>query len=583
MSRHVTYCRICAATCGLVVDVEDNRVVRSVGDVDNPLTRGFSCPKGRHIGDFLAAPDRHHSSLRRNDDGTQESISATTAVEEIAARLQDIVATHGSDAVALYSGTQAAFATLTGPFANAWWSTMGSKKTFSSMTIDQSAMWVADGRMGSWAGGRQPFEEADVWLLAGTNPVVSMQGGEFTGFPVHDGLRRLLDAKRRGLRLIVIDPRRTEVAAHADVHLQLIPGTDAHLYAGLLHVLLRDDLVDRAFCDRWADGLDALRAAVAPFTPEVVAGLCDVPTDDVVAAARMFGEARSGMAMTGTGPDMGAWSNLAEHLARALNVVCGRYPQEGEHAAGFDVLGSPKSPPGQVIPPDRTWERGYQSRIGHGLLMRQLPTGSLADEILQPGDDRVRALVVSGGNPASAIPDQAKAIEALRSLDLLVTLDPFPTETARLAHYVVAPVMHLERPDTTRGYEALFPEAFAQHTPAIVEAPPDTIDDWEFFLRLAWALGSTLKVFGREYAPGSPVPTTDEVLASMSTRGRVPMDELRQHPHGMLVPEATPRTVGPPLRVPTVALPCCPTTSPRSWPAPWPPWTPSWPAARSAW
>ncbi|MFI5053638.1 MAG: molybdopterin oxidoreductase, partial [Acidimicrobiia bacterium] len=166
--RRVTYCRICAATCGLVVDVEDNRVVRAVGDVDHPLTRGFSCPKGRHIGDFVAAPDRFRTSMRRGLDGSYEPIDTDAAIEEIAAKLQDIAAANGPDSVAFLSGTQAAFASLTGPFADAWWATMGSNKTFSTMTIDQSAKWVADARLGTWAASRQRFEDADVWLFAGT-------------------------------------------------------------------------------------------------------------------------------------------------------------------------------------------------------------------------------------------------------------------------------------------------------------------------------------------------------------------------------------------------------------------------------
>jgi anaerobic selenocysteine-containing dehydrogenase len=545
--RHVTYCRICPATCGLVVDVEDNRVVRAIGDVDNPLTRGFSCPKGRHIGDFLAAPDRHLTSLKRRPDGTYEPIDVDVAIAEIAAKLQDIAAAHGADAIAYFGGTQAAFASLTGPFAGGWWATMGSHKTFGTMTIDQSAMWVADGRLGTWAAGQQRFEDADVWMLCGTNPVVSMQGGSFTGFPIHDGLRRLIDAKRDGLKLIVVDPRRTEVAAHADIHLQLVPGTDALLYAALLHVLLRDDLFDQEFCARWVNGVDDLRAAVEPFTPDVAAALCGVPSDDIVAAAHMFGEAASGMAFTGTGPDMGPWSNLTEHLARSLNVVCGRYPREGDLLPGYNVLGSDKSRPAQAMPPVRTWERGFQSRFGHGMIYRQLPTASLPDEILVDGPDRVRALVVSAGNPGAAIPDQEKALEALGSLDLLVTVDPFPTETARLAHYVIAPKMHLERPDTTRGFENMFEEPFAQYTPAVIDAPPGTIDDWEFFLKLAWAMGQTLTIAGREYAPGSELPTVDAVVESFSTRGRIGIDELKSHPHGVLVPEARPSAAGPAL------------------------------------
>jgi anaerobic selenocysteine-containing dehydrogenase len=130
-------------------------------------------------------------------------------------------------------------------------------------------------------------------------------------------------------------------------------------------------------------------------------------------------------------------------------------------------------------------------------------------------------------------------------LDLLVTVDPFPSETAQLAHYVIAPVMHLERPDTTRAYEGLFDVPFAQYTPALMPPPEGVIDDWEFFLRLAWAADKSLTIAGREYAPGDPMPTTDEILSTFSARARVSLDEVKAHPHGKLF-DAAPAVVAAP-------------------------------------
>jgi anaerobic selenocysteine-containing dehydrogenase len=229
-----------------------------------------------------------------------------------------------------------------------------------------------------------------------------------------------------------------------------------------------------------------------------------------------------------------------------MNVVCGRFPQAGETILGGAVLGSGKSPRGEVVGPNRTWESGYQSDSGYGLLQGQLPAVSLVDEIMKPRPDRLRALIVSGGNPAAAIPGQNALVEALSSLDLLVTVDPFPSETAQLAHYVIAPIMHLERPDTTRAYEGLFDASFAQYTPAILPTPDGVIDDWQFFLRLAWAADSSLTIAGREYSPGDPMPTTDEVLASFSARARISLDEVKQHPHGMLFESVPPVVAAPP-------------------------------------
>jgi anaerobic selenocysteine-containing dehydrogenase len=384
-------------------------------------------------------------------------------------------------------------------------------------------------------------------MLVGTNPVVSLQGGDFTGFPIHDPIRRLQDAQAAGLQLIVVDPRRTEVASRADIHLQLVPGTDVFLFAALLNVILGEDLFDRTFCDRWVDGLDDLRRAVAPFTPAAVAGTCGLDPTDIVATARSFGRAGHGMAHSGTGPDMGPFANVAEHLIRCLNVVCGRYAQEGEPEASGGVLSSGKPPVGQAVGPGRSWERGYRSRFGHGHLYGELPVASLPDEILEPGEDRVRALLVSGSNPGSSMPGQSRTLEALGQLELLVTVDPFLTETAHLAHYVIAPQMHLERPDTTRSYESLHEYPFAQYTSAVVPAPPGVIDDWEFWLRLAWAMAQTISVGGCDYPPGSPVPTTDQVLASFTSRARIPLDEVKRHPHGAMFDEVAPvRVAAPP-------------------------------------
>ena len=147
--------------------------------------------QGPPLADFHTDPARLRQSLRRIPDGAHEPVRADTAIAEIAARLTDIIAEHGPESVALYTGTSAAMASLTLPFTLAFWRTIGSSRKFSSMSVDQSAKWVAEHRLGRWAAGGQRFADADVWMFVGTNPLISMQGGYFTGFPIHDGMRRL--------------------------------------------------------------------------------------------------------------------------------------------------------------------------------------------------------------------------------------------------------------------------------------------------------------------------------------------------------------------------------------------------------
>ena len=520
--------------------MDGDRVVKISGDESHPLTKGFTCTKGRHLADFHTDHSRLRSSRRRRADGGHDEIDVGTAIAEIASRLSDVIAEHGPESVALYTGTSAAMASLTLPFTLAFWRTIGSCRKFSSMSVDQSAKWVTENRLGRWAAGGQRFADADVWMLVGTNPLISMQGGYFTGFPIHDGIRRLQAEQARGLSLVVIDPRRTELATRADIHLQIIPGTDAALFAGIIHILLADDLIDHDFCDRWVSGVEDLRTSVAAFTAERAAALCGVAEIDVQRAARMFGSARSGMTTGGTGPDMGPHANLAEHLIQVTNVLCGRFAREGDQLTGTSVLGSGKPLPAQAVAPDRHWEHGEQGVRGFGLLNNELPSVSLPDEIQRTDGGRIRAMIVSGGNPAAAVPGTDAMTEALDSLDLLVTVDPFMSLTAQVADYVIAPMMHLERPDTTRAYESLVDQPFAQYTPPILEPPPGVIDDWEFFLRLANEMGKTLTVAGREYPPGAEIPSADDVLASFSTRARVPLAEVKAHPHGAVFHEIEP-------------------------------------------
>ncbi|GAA4484546.1 molybdopterin-dependent oxidoreductase [Rhodococcus olei] len=518
----------------MLLDVEDGRIVRVLGDARHPISSGYTCQKGRRAGDLAQGPDRLTTSMRRTGTGTHVPVPVSEAVAEIADRLRAIVDRHGPDAVALFMGTQQNFAALTPPMARAWFKGTGSHKLFSTMTIDQSAKWVVAERMGTYLGGRQRFEDADVWLLAGTNPVVSGNGGDGDGAVVQNPSVTLRAARERGLRLIVVDPRRTETAALADVHLAPRPGTDAVLFAGLLHVVLTERLHDADFCRRFTADPRALGDVVSDVTPAVVQRICGVPADQVRTAARMFAAGSRGMATSGTGLCMGPHSNLAEHLVAALNVVCGRFRREGEPADDRAVLTRQVPARAEVAPPARGYERGFRSRIGGVRAIRgELPSGILADEILAPGPDQVRALIVSGGNPAAALPDRGKALRALRSLDLLVCVDPRMSDTARLAHYVIAPTTMYERADHTAIMEPFFPRPFAQFTPAVVTPPPDVVDDWRFFLDLAAASGQPVKFAGRILDPAAP-PTSEQMLAMMAERGRVPFADLVAAPHGHL-------------------------------------------------
>jgi anaerobic selenocysteine-containing dehydrogenase len=235
---------------------------------------------------------------------------------------------------------------------------------------------------------------------------------------------------------------------------------------------------------------------------------------------------------------MGPYSNLAEHLIAALNVVCGRYLREGELIPNPGVLAPGRVRREEAAAPDREWERGPRSAVhGLGRVRGQMMSAVLADEILDAGERRIRALICVGGNPAAALPGQARALEALQSLDLLVTIDPRLSRTAELAHYVIPPRLQYERPDHTGGLEALFPAPYANYTPALIEPPAesDMVDDWYALWRIAREMGLALRWNGVD-VPMETAPTTDDLLELFAATARIPLDQVKAAGRGRFYP-----------------------------------------------
>ena len=543
----LSFCRLCMGHCGVVVTLDDEQRLATVrGDHEDPQTLGYACFKG------MAAPEAHNSPerivhpLKRMPDGSFQPVPLAQALEEIAAKLGATLAAHGPEAIAGYKGGGAFFTSSSLRMLNEFLAAAGSPKAFSSVTIDQSAKAVAAGRIGIWPAGRDPFGRGEVFMIVGANPLVSVS---MNGFDTRNPLKRLRQAKARGMKLIVIDPRRTETARFADAFLQPLPGEDCAILAGLIHIILAEGWQDHEFCARYAGDLDALRAALAPFTPAYVARRADVPEAELRRVAEVFArDSRRGAASSATGPDMSPGSNLAEHLIECLNVICGRFVREGETVPHPGAI-LPRWPrKAEVIPAPRWWEHGYRSRIGDfGLIDGELPTGILADEILAPGAGQVRTLIVHGGNPASAVPDQERIVEALRSLELLVTIEPFMTQTARLSHYVLPPTLQYERADLPIFiYENLVShDPYTRYTPPVARAPAGAgvQDDWVYFWELAQRLGLTLQHFGVALDMRSR-PTTDEVLAIAARHAPVAFAELQRAARGMML-DAEPQLVEP--------------------------------------
>jgi anaerobic selenocysteine-containing dehydrogenase len=560
----VSMCRVCAAMCPIEVTVDDDgRAVRVVGDRKSDSFGGYSCAKGRAIPDLLNRPDRLLRSQKRQPDGSYAPIDVDTAIDEIAARLRAIVETHGPKAVAMFLGTRTLEHASSASVPTTFMLALDSPMIFSPMTIDQPGEVIAAAIHGTWLGGECRLEDSDAWLLIGTNPIVSHQ---YFG---NNPLGRIQTATCNGCRLVVVDPRRTETARHAALHLQPRPGHDTAVLAAIVHLLFEWRAIDEKFVADNAHGVERLRATVAPFTADHVAHRADVRVDDLVAAARILAEAKRGGVYVGTGTTMSNMGgNLAHYLALAINTLRGWWAGEGDEYLRPSVIlpeVHPKAQPRDPYP---------HKDLGDPLRVRNFrpsvcgpPTAALHEEILMPGEGQIRALFNYGGNPLMAIPETGLAHRALAALDLYVTCDVTLSNNARMADYVIAVKTSIEIPNISLMGESLAytlrgagnEGPYAQYAPAAARPPADSqlISEWQLYFRLAQRLGlqlSVLKVAGRQGALDAPPvmvpldmdhePTDDELLRMLCAGGRITFEELRGHEHGHLV-ESLRAFVGP--------------------------------------
>ena len=538
-------CRICAGQCALDVALDDQGRITSIrGDHDDPVSRGYACIKGLTLHEAHQSESRLLHPLRRRADGTFERVSFDNALDDIAERLQRISAVHGPNAIAGFKGTMNYTNFIANLLLPAFMRAIGSTAFYSQMTIDQSAKWVAVERLGVWGAGKDPFETADVLMMVGTNPLVSLATFNFA---LQNPVKQMRKAKARGMKLIVIDPRRTETAVHADLHLQPLPGEDSTVLAAILNVILERGWHDAEFCERYVDGLDELKAAIAPFSSERVEHRVGLSPGQITAAAAMFAEPivtpvgtrrKRGSGASGAGPNMARNGNIFEHLLEALNVICGRFAREGEAVPHPGVIGPRKERRAQVYPPLRGWESAEdRSPSGYGRLFGERMTGALADDILCDAPDRVRAMIVDGGNPAISVPEPKRIGEALSKLDLLVTIDPFMTRTAALSDYILPPTMIFERYELgSRDYEGITSFApYAQYTKPIV-APPEGSEvahDWVILWEIARRMGNIIELDG-EAMDMTTRPDDEAMIAHLLKRSAVPFEELKRSAAGKI-------------------------------------------------
>ena len=488
-----TFCRICEASCALVAEVENGKVVSLAPNKDHIGTLGFSCMKGLHQHSMYDSPDRLTQPLKRVGDRF-EAISWSQALNEIGSKVRSLRAV-SPQRIGMYVGTAAGFSILHPIFAQGFMQGLGSSNIFSSSTQDCANRFAVGSAMYGFPF-FQPFVDLDhveCMLVVGTNPVVS----KWTFLQVAHPVKRLKAIKARGGRIIVVDPRYTETAKVAGEHLFIKPNADVFFFLSFLQEVFASGQVDDSVASQHFSGLAALESLVAEWSPERTSEVTGILPETLRQLVADFCAASGAALVTGTGLGMGRDGTLAQWLAECITAVTGNLDRQGGALVGegiFDFAGFAKK--------SGMFDRKARSRIGG---FRELnggfPGGILADEILTPGDEQIKALFVTGGNPLMTMANSERLKAAFESLELLVVTDIYLNETASLADYVLPATSPLQRPDLPfvfplfLGIQSI---PYLAATEALVEPEGEQRDETSIYVDLATACG--VGMFGSKVA-----------------------------------------------------------------------------------
>ena len=415
------------------------------------------------------------SPLRRRADGTFERIDWDTAVAEIAERLGSIRDTHGGASIFYYGGGGQANH-LGGGYGRATRSALGVVYSSNALAQEKTGEFWVDGQLF----GRPrchttgDYEHAEVAMFVGKNPWQSH------GFPrARNVLRAIVNDPERSL--IVIDPRRSETAELADIHLQVRPGTDAWCLGALLAILIEEDLADVDWLAEHANGFDELRTHLARVPIAQSCAIAGVREEDVRAVARRLSSAASVSVYEDLGIQQAPYSTLNSYLEKLVYLLTGNFAKQGAmniHSR-FASLGGGGKGGG-----DRRSPVG-----GHRIITGLIPSAVIPDEILTDHPNRFRAMLIESANPVHSLPDSARMREALAALDCVVVIDVALTETARCADYVLPAASQYEKWEAA-FFTLEFPENAFQLRAPILDPLPGTLPEAEIHARLVRALGA---------------------------------------------------------------------------------------------
>lgn len=536
-TERTSFCRLCEAFCGTVIAVEDGRPVKLSPDRNNPHTQGHICVKGAAIVDIANDPDRVLRPLKRvGGPGEFIEVSWDEALDDIAARLKAIIDADGPEAVATYFGNPGAFSTDT--FMSSQWflQRIGSTKFYAAGSQDSTsrhlASWILYGV--AFRNAIPDLPNCDLLIITGANPLVS-HGGLLTA----PRMRHDLDAIAERGRVIVIDPRRTETAKRYE-HVAIQPDADAWMHAAMLRVMIDAKVVDEAFLAAHCTGWAELREAVCGVDLDEAAAATGIARAAIEQLALDFAAAPRAAMYGRVGLCRGRFSTIANLLLDAINIAGGKFGKVGGSTFGAFPLAEGAEP--------LSGYGEHRTRIGNlPVVAGLMPAAALPDDILEPGEGQVRAMMVIAGNPVLSAPGGERLERALESLALLFSVDLYVTETNRFAHYILPAATFLEKDDIPLIGLSHMVRPYIQYARAAVPPMGDAREEKAIFddLVARMGLGSIAPTPGLRWLERQGMSITPLTLVELALRygplgkrrgeAALSFARLAEMPHGTML------------------------------------------------
>lgn len=477
-------CNLCEAGCGLKFQVEDNHIVAVEPDENDPCSHGYVCPKGIASADIHHDPDRLHRPMRRGAGGRFHAVSWEEAFGLAGARLREIRARHGADAIAVYFGNPLVHRysgiIMLGSLLNA----LGTRNRTGAGSQDTSTRFAASYYLyGNTLVVPVPdVDRTDYFLCIGANPAIS-QGSSMVTPNVRARIRAI---RERGGKVVTVDPRFTETSKLADEHVFIRPGSDAAFLLAMVHTLVETSRIDRAALGQITSGWDDVERRLPAFSPERTERLTGIAPDVTRRLTSEFVAAARGVVYTRIGICNNAFGTLASWANDLVNIAAGRlgvaggamFPEPAIDGSQFVKLGGMNGH-------DR-WRSRVRGLPETGC---DLPASILAEEMETPGDGQVRAMVTVAGNPVLSTPNGRRLERAMEKLEFVVAVDLYINETTQHADVILPPCWSLAEDHSEPLSPGFSLRNVARWCPPVVQRAAGELADWQIMLRLTQELG----------------------------------------------------------------------------------------------